>query len=79
VAKSIGAMSAFQAIIDRPELFTGAFFCPNFRELQSAEIPFASVTMPSVRRIQELLRKRGQGLFDALTTPSTVQTIFKEP
>jgi pimeloyl-ACP methyl ester carboxylesterase len=80
VANSIGSMVALQAIIDQPELYTGAFIvCPNFRELHSAEIPLASVTMPLVRRIQRLLREQGQGLFDFLATPAIVKSILQEP
>jgi pimeloyl-ACP methyl ester carboxylesterase len=80
VANSIGTMSALQAIIDQPELYTGAFIvCPNFRELHSAEIPLASVTMPLVRRVQRLLRERGQGLFDFLAKPAIVKSILQEP
>jgi pimeloyl-ACP methyl ester carboxylesterase len=80
VANSIGTMSALQAVIDQPGLYTGAFIvCPNFRELHSAEIPLASVTMPLVRRVQRLLRERGQGLFDLLAKPAIVKSILQEP
>jgi len=80
VSNSIGTSSSLQAVIDRPELFTGVcVVTPNFRELHSAEIPFPSVTMPVVRSLQKLLRENGQLLFDALATPKTVKSILKEP
>lgn len=80
VSNSIGTISALQAVLDTPSLFRGVFVvAPNFRELHSAEVPLPRVTMPLVRIVQSLLRTRGQGLFDALATPSTVQQILKEP
>ena len=80
VCNSIGTISSFQAVLDHPDLFQGVFVVsPNFRELHSAEVPFAPVTMPLVRTVQALLRERGQGLFDALANPATVQTILQVP
>ena len=80
VANSIGSISSLQAVLDKPELFRGVFIVsPNFRELHSAEIPLPAITMPIVRTIQKLLREKGQGLFDALATPSTVKQILMVP
>jgi len=80
VCNSIGTSSSFQALLDKPDYFTGVcVITPNFRELHSAEIPFPSVTMPLVRGIQKLLREKGQPLFDTLATPNTVKEILKEP
>lgn len=80
VANSIGTMSALQSILDEPALFNGCLVInPNFRELHSAEVPFAKLTMPLVRQIQSLLRNKGHGLFRALATPKTVTEILKEP
>jgi len=80
VSNSIGTISALQALIDDPDLFTGVcVVTPNFRELHSAEIPFPQLSMPVVRGIQKTLREKGQGLFDALATPKTVKEILKEP
>jgi len=80
VCNSIGTSSSLQAVIDKPELFTGVcVITPNFRELHSAEIPFPSLSMPLVRGLQKLLRENGQPLFDALATPKTVKEILKEP
>ena len=80
VCNSIGTISALQAIIDEPDLFKGCFVvCPNFRELHSAEVPFATVTMPVLRAIQRLLREKGQGAFDFLAKPATVKNILNEP
>ena len=80
VSNSIGTISALQAVIDDPDLYTGVcVVTPNFRELHSAEIPFPQVSMPVVRTIQKTLREKGQGLFDLLATPSTVKEILKEP
>ena len=80
VSNSIGTISALQAVIDDPDLYTGVcVVTPNFRELHSAEIPFPQVSMPIVRGIQKTLREKGQGLFDALATPNTVKEILKEP
>jgi len=80
VSNSIGTISALQALIDDPDLFTGVcVVTPNFRELHSAEIPFPQISMPVVRGIQKILRENGQGLFDALATPKTVKEILKEP
>jgi pimeloyl-ACP methyl ester carboxylesterase len=80
VSNSIGTISALQALIDDPDLFTGVcVVTPNFRELHSAEIPFPQLSMPLVRGLQKTLREKGQGLFDALATPKTVKEILKEP
>lgn len=80
VSNSIGTISALQALIDDPDLFTGVcVVTPNFRELHSAEIPFPQLSMPLVRGVQKILREKGQGLFDALATPKTVKEILKEP
>mmetsp|Transcript_18937 Transcript_18937/g.31351 ORF Transcript_18937/g.31351 Transcript_18937/m.31351 type:complete len:386 (+) Transcript_18937:20-1177(+) len=80
VSNSIGTISAFQAIIDKPDLFNGVFVVsPNFRELHSAEIAVPQLSMPIVRWVQQLLRDKGQGLFDALAKPDTVKQILKEP
>lgn len=80
VCNSIGTISSLQAIIDNPDMYTGVcVITPNFRELHSAEIPFAKFSMPIVRTIQKTLRDSGQPLFDALATPRTVKEILKEP
>mmetsp|Transcript_6342 Transcript_6342/g.17863 ORF Transcript_6342/g.17863 Transcript_6342/m.17863 type:complete len:424 (-) Transcript_6342:653-1924(-) len=80
VSNSIGTISAFQALLDQPELYTGCFVvCPNFRELHSAEVAFSNVAMPILRRVQAALRKYGQTAFDAAATPQTVQQILQEP
>ena len=80
VANSIGTISAFQSVLDRPELFNGVFVVnPNFRELHSAEIPFSKLAMPIIRAVQSLLREKGQGLFDALAKSNTVKQILMEP
>ncbi len=80
VSNSIGTISALQAVIDDPELYTGVcVVTPNFRELHSAEIPFPQLSMPVVRTIQKTLREKGQGLFDVLANPKTVKEILKEP
>jgi len=80
VANSIGSITCQQAIIDTPDLYKGVFvICPNFRELHSAEVPVATVSMPLVRQVQRLLREYGQVAFDALAKPDTVKQILKEP
>ena len=81
VANSIGTMSALQAAIDEPDLYQGVFIIsPNFRELHSAEVPLAPVTMALVRQVQRLLRDGwGQRAFDALAKPATVKQILNEP
>ena len=80
VCNSIGTMTSFQAVTDRPDLFNGVFVVnPNFRELHSAEVPFPSLSMPAVRFVQKLLREKGHPLFNALATPSTVKQILMEP
>jgi len=80
VCNSIGTITALQAVIDTPDLYNGVFIIsPNFRELHSAELLMSSVTMPILRSVQSLLRKYGQGAFDALAKPETVKTILKEP
>lgn len=80
VCNSIGTISALQAVIDKPDLFNGVFVVsPNFRELHSAEIAAPQLSMPVVRWVQQLLRDKGQGLFDALAKPDTVKQILKEP
>lgn len=80
VANSIGTMSALQAIIDRPDLYTGAFIvCPNFRELHSAELPVAPIALPILQSSQRFLRENGQSIFDFLAKPATVKNILKEP
>ena len=80
VCNSIGTMSSLQAVLDEPDLFDGVFvICPNFRELHSAEIPLAKVSMPILRSVQKLLRSKGQGLFDQLAKPSIVKEILMEP
>jgi len=80
VANSIGTITAFQSILDNPSLYNGAFIVnPNFRELHSAEVPFSNVAMPVIRKVQSLLRSKGQGLFDALAKPATVKQILMEP
>lgn len=80
VSNSIGAISCLQAVIDTPELFKGVFVvAPNFRELHSAEVALPAISMPVIRRVQELLRKYGQAAFDALAKPGPVKQILKEP
>jgi pimeloyl-ACP methyl ester carboxylesterase len=80
VSNSIGTISSLQAVIDKPDLFRGVFVVsPNFRELHSAEIAAPQLSMPIVRWVQQLLRDKGQGLFDALAKPETVKQILKEP
>ncbi len=80
VSNSIGTSSVLQAVIDTPEWYSGVcVVTPNFRELHSAEIPLAPLTMPLIRSIQKTLREQGQPLFDALATPGTVKQILKEP
>ena len=80
ISNSIGTISSLQAVLDKPDLFRGVFVVsPNFRELHSAEIPFPNLSMPIIRSVQQLLREKGQGLFDALAKPSTVKQILKEP
>ena len=80
VCNSIGTISTLQAVLDQPDLFKGVFVvCPNFRELHSAEVPYAKVTMIVLRAVQKLLRERGQVVFDALAKPATVKEILKEP
>ncbi|KAL3900398.1 MAG: hypothetical protein SGARI_006253, partial [Bacillariaceae sp.] len=80
VCNSIGTISALQAVIDTPDLYTGVcVVTPNFRELHSAEIAFPSLSMPVVRAIQKTLREKGQPLFDALAKPDTVKKILEEP
>ena len=80
VCNSIGSISSLQAVLDTPDLYKGVFVvCPNFRELHSAEVPFASLSMPLLRRVQSLLRRYGQTAFDILATPETVKQILKEP
>jgi pimeloyl-ACP methyl ester carboxylesterase len=80
VCNSIGTISAQQAVMDHPDFFSGVFVvCPNFRELHSAEIPYATFTMPVIRAVQKLLRERGQGLFDALAKPDIVRNILSVP
>jgi pimeloyl-ACP methyl ester carboxylesterase len=80
VCNSIGTISALQAVIDTPVLYTGVcVVTPNFRELHSAEIALPFLTMPLVRKVQQTLREKGQPLFDALAKPSTVKQILKEP
>lgn len=80
VCNSIGTISALQAVIDTPDLYTGVcVVTPNFRELHSAEIVFPFLTMPLIRSVQKILRERGQPLFDALANSNTVKQILKEP
>ncbi|KAL7580985.1 hypothetical protein ACA910_005799 [Epithemia clementina (nom. ined.)] len=80
VCNSIGTISAFQAVLDEPHLFNGVFVVnPNFRELHSAELPFAPLAMPIIRQVQGALRKYGQSAFDFLAVPDTVKQILKEP
>ncbi|KAG7365028.1 alpha/beta fold family hydrolase [Nitzschia inconspicua] len=80
VCNSIGTISALQAVIDTPDLYTGVcVVTPNFRELHSAEIAFPMLSMPVIRKIQQTLREKGQPLFDALAKPNTVKQILKEP
>lgn len=80
VSNSIGTISSLQAVLDTPDLYRGVFVVsPNFRELHSAEVPFPQLAMPVIRTVQKTLRERGQPLFDALATPSTVKQILKEP
>lgn len=80
VSNSIGTISSLQAVLDEPDQFNGVFvISPNFRELHSAEVPFSGVTMPVLRRVQSLLREKGQIAFDALAKPDTVKTILQEP
>jgi pimeloyl-ACP methyl ester carboxylesterase len=80
VANSIGCITAWQAVLDKPQLFKGVFaISPNFRELHSAEVSAPMITMPVVRCIQGALRAKGQGLFDALAKPDIVKKILKEP
>lgn len=80
VCNSIGTISSLQAILDTPELYEGAFVvAPNFRELHVAEVPFANIAMPLIRKVQQLLRENGKPLFDSLAKPNTVKEILKEP
>jgi pimeloyl-ACP methyl ester carboxylesterase len=80
VSNSIGTISALQAVLDTPDLYTGVcVVTPNFRELHSAEVALPALTLPLIRVIQRLLREKGQALFDALATPSTVKQILREP
>mmetsp|Transcript_20801 Transcript_20801/g.45372 ORF Transcript_20801/g.45372 Transcript_20801/m.45372 type:complete len:396 (-) Transcript_20801:559-1746(-) len=80
VCNSIGTMSSLQAVLDEPDFYDGVFvICPNFRELHSAEIPLAKVSMPILRSVQKLLRSKGQGLFDKLAKPDIVKQILMEP
>mmetsp|Transcript_22448 Transcript_22448/g.33247 ORF Transcript_22448/g.33247 Transcript_22448/m.33247 type:complete len:395 (+) Transcript_22448:91-1275(+) len=80
VSNSIGTISALQSVLDNGDLYNGVFVVsPNFRELHSAEIPFSNIAMPAIRKVQSLLRSKGQGLFDALAKPSTVKQILMEP
>jgi len=80
VSNSIGTSSVFQAVIDTPDLYNGVcVVTPNFRELHSAEVPFSNLAMPIIRSVQKTLREKGQSLFDALATPSTVKQILMEP
>ena len=80
VSNSIGTISAFQAVLDKPDLYTGVFVvCPNFRELHSAEVAFSDLSMPILRRVQSLLRTYGQTAFDFLAVPDTVKQILQEP
>jgi pimeloyl-ACP methyl ester carboxylesterase len=80
VCNSIGTMSSLQAVIDNPDLYNGVFcIAPNFRELHSAEVALANVSMPVLRFVQKQLREKGQGLFDALAKPDTVKEILKTP
>ena len=80
VSNSIGTISAFQSVLDRPDLFNGVFVVnPNFRELHSAEIPLSNIAMPVIRSVQSLLRSKGQCLFDALAKPDIVKQILMEP
>ena len=80
VSNSIGTITAFQSVLDEPELFNGVFVVnPNFRELHSAEVPLSNIAMPVIRSVQSLLRSKGQGLFDALAKPDTVKQILMEP
>jgi pimeloyl-ACP methyl ester carboxylesterase len=80
VANSIGTISALQSVLDCPHLYNGVFsVSPNFRELHSAEVPLAPLSMPLIRSVQALLRSKGQGLFDTLAKPTIVKEILKEP
>jgi pimeloyl-ACP methyl ester carboxylesterase len=80
VSNSIGTSSVLQAVIDTPDLYTGVcVVTPNFRELHSAEVPFSKLAMPLIQSVQKILRENGQGLFDALATPSTVKQILYAP
>ena len=80
VCNSIGTISSLQAVLDQPDLYKGVFvIAPNFRELHSAEVAFPKLAMPFIRRVQALLRNKGQGLFDSLANPETVKQILKEP
>lgn len=80
VCNSIGTSSAFQAVLDEPDLYTGVFaISPNFRELHEAEVSFAPLAMPVIRRIQWGLRRYGRSLFDLLAVPSKVKQILKVP
>jgi pimeloyl-ACP methyl ester carboxylesterase len=80
VSNSIGTISALQAVLDDPDLYTGVcIVTPNFRELHSAEIPLAQFSMPLVQKVQKTLREKGQGLFDALAKKDTVAKILEEP
>ena len=80
VSNSIGTITAFQSVLDAPDLYNGVFVVnPNFRELHSAEVPFSNIAMPVIRQVQSLLRSKGQGLFDALAKPDTVKQILMEP
>jgi pimeloyl-ACP methyl ester carboxylesterase len=80
VCNSIGTITSFQAMLDKPDLFNGIFVvCPNFREIHISEVPYPSITMPIVRTVQSTLRQYGQGLFDVAANPSTVQQILYEP
>ena len=80
VSNSIGTSSVLQAVIDKPELYSGVcVVTPNFRELHSAEVPFPEISMIVINVIQKTLREKGQPLFESLATPETVKQILKEP
>ena len=54
-------------------MYKGVFvISPNFRELHSTDIPLAKVFVPFV---QQTLREKGHGLFNALAKPDTVREI----
>jgi len=77
VANSIGCVTAHQALLDAPYLYKGVFdISPNFRELHSAEVPFAFLN-EILENNQGILREYGRVFYDILATPLAVKLILK--